>query len=366
MMTALQLHNWIDLLQPGTASDTRLFHADSSDRIRMCPEHLGQGYYQYIPLQDDLTLVILDYTLNQDFAVETTGPGDSLEFTFHLHSRTPNQTIFCPDFGWPSFAVIPAQQRFFKVELFFKRPGLVEHYQNFLDRLAPPIYDVLTSNMGAMFRSFSRHRDVSSTAEMAKMIDGLHDTCNFRPFVLPASKPTNAIWSDGIVMTHAVSSPLTKSMQLVIENILNCPYQGRTRRTYLRRQAFQLMKLRLGAMEYRYSRSVDALYVHRASAILRQEFVDPPSVEALARLVGTNRFTLNKGFHRVYGMTPFSYLRECRLCNAYQLLQRSNLSISQVAAAVGYRCRSKFAIAFRQKYSINPKTFQMQSWSWAG
>ncbi|MEM9771567.1 MAG: helix-turn-helix transcriptional regulator [Cyanobacteria bacterium P01_D01_bin.73] len=366
MTTAQQPQNWIDSLQPGTPSDTRLFHADSSDRIRICPSHLGQGYYQYIPLQDDVTLVILDYTLEQDVAVDATGPGDSLEFTFHLHSRTPDQTFLCPDFGWPSFTVIPAGQRFFKVELFFKRPGLTEHYQNFLERLAPPTYDVFANNIKAVFRAFARHRDVSSTAEMAKMIDGLHDTYDFQPFISSAHKSTDAILNDGIVLAHATSSPLTESMRLAIENILNCPYQGRTRRNYLQRQAFQLMKLRLGAMELQYNRSVDAVYVHHASAILRQEFVNPPGVEALARSVGTNRFTLNKGFHQVYGMTPFSYLRECRLYNAYQLLLRSDLSISQISEAVGYSCRSKFAIAFRQKYGVNPKTFQMQSWAWAG
>ncbi|MGD1936563.1 MAG: hypothetical protein ACFCA4_03265 [Cyanophyceae cyanobacterium] len=246
MTSALQLGNWIGMLQPGTTSDTRLFHAGSSDKIRMCPDHLGQGYYQYIPLQDDLTLVILDFTLNQDFAVEATGPGDSLELTFHLDSHTPNQTFLCPDFGWPTFTVIPAQQRFFKVELFFKRPGLVEHYQDFLERLASPTYDILTKGI---FQLPANRQSARSPKAIAKMIDRLHDTNHVRPFVSSIQDSTRALWNDGIVLADATSEPMTPAMQLVIENILNCPYQGRTRRSYLKRQAFQLVKLRLEAME---------------------------------------------------------------------------------------------------------------------
>ena len=71
---------------------------------------------------------------------------------------------------------------------------------------------------------------------------------------------------------------------------------------------------------------------------------------------------LNQGFHEVYGTTPFGYLRDCRLLHARRLLMTSGLSISQVATAVGYTCRSKFATAFRQQMGLNPKAFQMQAW----
>ncbi|MCJ8283558.1 MAG: hypothetical protein MJK14_28190, partial [Rivularia sp. ALOHA_DT_140] len=56
-----RLHDW---LVPGNINDTRLFHSEASDYIRLCPPQFGQGYIQEIPLREDLVLIIIDYTLN--------------------------------------------------------------------------------------------------------------------------------------------------------------------------------------------------------------------------------------------------------------------------------------------------------------
>ena len=78
--------------------------------------------------------------------------------------------------------------------------------------------------------------------------------------------------------------------------------------------------------------------------------------------MGTNRLKLNQGFHTLYGTTPFGYLRSHRLSQAKRLLMTSELSIDQIAEAVGYSSRSRFATAFRQRMGLNPKTFQRHVW----
>ncbi|MEM6502418.1 MAG: helix-turn-helix transcriptional regulator [Cyanobacteria bacterium P01_C01_bin.89] len=364
-MTPPLPHSWSNLLLPSTASDAQLLHADTSDVIRVCPKKLGQGYHQYIPLRDDLTLGILDYVFNHEVTVDSAGPGDILEFTFHLESRVSNRTFFIPDFGWSSLAVIPARQRLFKVELFFKRPELTSHYYDFLDRLDPNTFDVVANMVQSAHRLFHHRRSGSSKEAIARMIDRLHDVRDVQPLYVMDYQSTGALRRDGIEIDYALGTPLTEEMAPIIDNILSCPYHGKTRRSYLERQAAKLIELRLVAMEQQQRVSVDADYVRQASAILRQNFVNPPGVEELARLVGTNRFKLNQGFRHIYNTTPFGYVRDCRLRNARSLLLMSELSVAQVAEAVGYTCRSKFATAFRQKYCINPKAFQMQAWGWA-
>ncbi|MGD1851959.1 MAG: helix-turn-helix transcriptional regulator [Cyanophyceae cyanobacterium] len=364
-MTTPFPHSWSNLLQHGTASDNRLLHSDSSDVIRVCSKSLGQGYHQYIPLRDDLTLAILDYTLNHELAVDTAGFGDSLELTFHLESRVSNQTFFLPDFGWSGLAVIPARQRLFKVELFFRRPELRTHYYEFLDRLDPKTFDVIAHMVQSAHRLFHHRRGGGTADAIAHMVDRLHDVNDVQPLYVMDYKSTGVLRRDGIEIDYALGTPLTEAMRPIIENILSCPYQGKIRRSYLERQAARLIELRFVAMEQQQQISVDADYIRQASEILRNNFVNPPSVEELARLVGTNRFKLNQGFRQIYGTTPFGYVRDCRLRNARSLLLMSELSIAQVAEAVGYTCRSKFATAFRQKYCINPKAFQMQAWDWA-
>ncbi|MDV3351223.1 AraC family transcriptional regulator [Leptothoe sp. LEGE 181152] len=143
---------------------------------------------------------------------------------------------------------------------------------------------------------------------------------------------------------------------------LCCSYQGKTRRTYLKRQAVELVDLYLEAMVQRRTSETQLDYIYQAGTILRKQLVNPPSIETLARQVGTNRFYLYQGFQEIYGTTPFGYLRNCRLWQAHRLLMTSDLSIGDVAAAVGYTSRSNFALAFRQKIGLNPKAFQREAW----
>ncbi|MEO0988034.1 MAG: AraC family transcriptional regulator, partial [Cyanobacteria bacterium J06639_14] len=66
MLQRLVLNHWDDWLEPGRPNDSRLFHADASDLILVCPTHLGQGYFQEILLRDDLSLFIHDHVFDQD------------------------------------------------------------------------------------------------------------------------------------------------------------------------------------------------------------------------------------------------------------------------------------------------------------
>ena len=164
-----------------------------------------------------------------------------------------------------------------------------------------------------------------------------------------------------LVLNYAARSLITPVMEQVIGQIFSCPFQGATRRTYLQRKALELVNLRLEAMLQPPLNEADLSCIYQAEAILRERIANPLTVETLARRVGTNRFKLNQGFHQVYGTTPYSYLRDYRLEQARRLLMISDLSIGNVATAVGYTCRSKFAMAFRQQFGINPKAYQMQA-----
>jgi len=43
---------------------------------------------------------------------------------------------------------------------------------------------------------------------------------------------------------------------------------------------------------------------------------------------------------------------------AKYLLLDTNQSVQEVARAIGYRSRSQFTNAFRQKFGVNPKAYQ--------
>ncbi|MBE7385518.1 MAG: helix-turn-helix transcriptional regulator [Leptolyngbya sp. SIO1E4] len=159
--------------------------------------------------------------------------------------------------------------------------------------------------------------------------------------------------------------PITPDMHQVINQILNCPYSGRIRRSYLERKALELVALKLTVLDPSRSLSCplnsgDLDGIYQAAKILTCHCQNPPSIEVLARQVGLNRLKLNQGFHRVYGTTPYRYLRNRRLELANHLLSTSELAVEEVAYRVGYTNRSRFATAFRQQFGLNPKTFQIQ------
>jgi len=160
----------------------------------------------------------------------------------------------------------------------------------------------------------------------------------------------------------------TPAMQLVIRQILNCPYQGLMKRLYLESKVMELITLRLEQF-LQDSRTIspfgslqtdDIDRIYEAKTLLIQQLDQPPSVEALARKVGLNRRKLNDGFREVLGTTPFSYLRNYRLEQARQLLATSELSVEEIALKVGYLSRGNFATAFRKKFGMNPKPYQLQ------
>lgn len=158
------------------------------------------------------------------------------------------------------------------------------------------------------------------------------------------------------------------SMQITLQQILQCPYQGVFRRMYLEGKVLELMALQfIQVMEpkemsrsYIPLRASDVDRIHHAKEILIQNLDHPPSLLDLARQVGLNDYKLKQGFHQVFHTTPFAYLRDYRLERAQQFLMNSEQSIEQVAKTVGYADRSRFAIAFRKRFGVNPKTYQLE------
>ncbi len=94
--------------------------------------------------------------------------------------------------------------------------------------------------------------------------------------------------------------------------------------------------------------------IHFAKTILLQDITNPPSLFQLAKSVGTNEFTLKKGFKEIFDMPVYKYLHKIRMENAALLLQTSDILVSEVALNVGYDSLSSFSQAFTKFYGISP------------
>lgn len=157
---------------------------------------------------------------------------------------------------------------------------------------------------------------------------------------------------------------ITAPMQSAIHQLLHCPYEGLTRWLYWESRITELIALGLDQISQSRSCSVPGLPVedldriYYASDIMRQRYVDPPSLFELARLVGLNDRKLKEGFRQVFGTTVFGYLSQHRMETACQLLQQQQ-SVAAVAAAVGYASPTAFSGSFRRQFGVSPKGYQL-------
>jgi AraC-like DNA-binding protein len=165
------------------------------------------------------------------------------------------------------------------------------------------------------------------------------------------------------------ASSISSSMRIVLTQVLQCPYQGGTRRLYLESKALELIALSLAhalpdgeSSPTRPSlRPDDIERIHAARDVLLRTLEEPPSLLALARQVGLNDFKLKRGFRQVLGTTVFGYVRDQRMARARQLLEGQRLNVTEVACAVGYANPSQFAAAFKRRFGLNPIAYRTAS-----
>lgn len=104
----------------------------------------------------------------------------------------------------------------------------------------------------------------------------------------------------------------------------------------------------------------DAVLVVAAQRLLRQSLSNPPSLDGLARLVGTNRRRLNEAFNAFCGLSAFDWLREERLRQAHYLVGKTNTPLSQIGEYLGYSTPTNFTKAFRERYGCPPRTLRQE------
>lgn len=82
------------------------------------------------------------------------------------------------------------------------------------------------------------------------------------------------------------------------------------------------------------------------------------TVEALAKRFQLSATSLKACFRHVYGEPPHTYLQRYRLEKAAELLRSTDMSVLDIAAAVGYSGTSRFGAAFRELYRMTPGAYR--------
>ncbi len=81
------------------------------------------------------------------------------------------------------------------------------------------------------------------------------------------------------------------------------------------------------------------------------------SLQDLARITQTDRFTLTRAFKKTFGMAPHAYLIQLRLAEARIRLSLGDKPV-QVAAELGFADQSHLGRWFRRAYRLSPAQYR--------
>jgi AraC-like DNA-binding protein len=104
--------------------------------------------------------------------------------------------------------------------------------------------------------------------------------------------------------------------------------------------------------------SSDIRAIQKAHDILSKDYNNPPSIEALSKMVFLNEQKLKAGFSKHYHMSIGEYTNHIRMTIAANLLSTTDLSVENIACKVGYNYSANFSKMFKKTYGKTPLKFR--------
>ncbi|HEY0610632.1 MAG TPA: AraC family transcriptional regulator [Chitinophaga sp.] len=160
---------------------------------------------------------------------------------------------------------------------------------------------------------------------------------------------------------HQPGLPITPAMHACIRDIMNCRFMGNVKHLFLQAKCIELLSLQAEAFEraaHKQPSSVlrstyDRDCIMQAKEYLLLHMHQPPTLQDLATIVGTNVFKLKNGFKEMFDNTVFGYLNDVKLGQAKELLLAGQ-PIKEVSDQLGYSSVQHFGSAFRKKFGTTP------------
>ncbi|MEL6171869.1 MAG: GlxA family transcriptional regulator [Pseudomonadota bacterium] len=100
-----------------------------------------------------------------------------------------------------------------------------------------------------------------------------------------------------------------------------------------------------------------------ATELMNVHIEEPVEIADVAREVGLSRRQLERLFKRYLSATPAQYYLDLRINRAHALLNETQLSIAEIAAATGFASSSQLAQRFKARFGKTPSNYRK---SWTG
>ena len=179
------------------------------------------------------------------------------------------------------------------------------------------------------------------------------------------------ILSEEILNGHGVQLtylPLNNAVKRIAGQVFGSGIATPSELLFLEGKAIEFLSLALGLLAERRrggepvrgTAPLSARDRHRlndARDLLLADLENPPSLAELARRVGLNENKLKQGFRQVFGNSVYASLQEHRMKTAARMLEQGDVSVTEIALAVGYANPAHFAKVFRRYYGAAPSRY---------
>jgi signal transduction histidine kinase/DNA-binding LacI/PurR family transcriptional regulator/AraC-like DNA-binding protein/response regulator of citrate/malate metabolism len=98
--------------------------------------------------------------------------------------------------------------------------------------------------------------------------------------------------------------------------------------------------------------------IRKAMAYIHEHYAEPVSRQAVADHVGMSSSHFARCFRQEVGVTPIVYLNRCRVNQAKELLSAGDMTVTEIAMAVGFSDSSYFSKVFRREVGESPSQYR--------
>ena len=99
---------------------------------------------------------------------------------------------------------------------------------------------------------------------------------------------------------------------------------------------------------------VSSQLARATASYISQDFLAENSLEDLAGRLGVTDRQMRRVFHDEFGVSPVEYWQTQRLLLAKQLLTDTQLTVTSIASASGFRSLRRFNVALKERYRMTP------------
>jgi AraC-like DNA-binding protein len=154
---------------------------------------------------------------------------------------------------------------------------------------------------------------------------------------------------------------LTACQQQALQNIFNCPLEGKFGYLLIETSIVQLILIQLHEL-FRVDHSTalgatskrDKALMEEIKDYLSETFLDDHSIANLSKRFGVNTNKLMALFKSIFKQSIFEYIGTLRMQHARELILEHDMLVIEAARTIGYKNPNHFSAAFKKHFGVNP------------